>query len=216
MENRKCKWCEEKDIISNKENTEGVVYFKKSYYHQECFKQFCASKMSAKKPTIDWSEILNNISQWQNDAKVMMREAVFKDELYEFLMRSYNLSCMSTRIYKHFSDIYKGEYKGLAYAIGPEELLSEWKFYLEQLRANRSYKSMSNDQALIYDMAVILGKNAEYRELMEKKKIEAQVKQAQKQAEPDIDLSAIQSTTASSRKSKRRAELYQEFMGGNA
>jgi phage-related baseplate assembly protein len=145
----------------------------------------------------------------------MMREAVFKDELYEFLMRSYNLSCISERVFKHFSDIYKGEYKGLAYAISAEELLAEWQFYIEQLRVNRSYKSMSNDQALIYDLAVILSKNAEYRELMERKKIEERAAEMRKAAEVEIDAGALRAIKKNSKEqilaaAKRRADLFRE------
>ena len=218
MKPRKCKWCEAEDIVVDKENRMGAVYYKKSYYHKECFEAFCAQKMSAKKPTINWGEILNNIPQWQNDAKTMMAEAVTKDDLYHFLLDSYNLSLINGKTWKDFDLIYKGTYRRLSYAIGPEELLNEWKYYLDYLRECRKFKTMTNDQALNYDLVVILCKNAEYREIMARKKTEEQVREAQKNAEVEIDKNALAALRRHNSQrqiaaSKRRAELFKEVMG---
>jgi hypothetical protein len=214
MKPRKCKWCEVDDIVVDKENRMGAVYYNKSYYHKECFEAFCAKKMSAKKPTINWEEILNDTPRWQEDAKGMMAEAVVRDDLYHFLLDSYNLSMINGKTWKDFDLIYKGTYRRLAYAIGPEELLNEWKYYLDYLREGRKFKTMTNDQALNYDLVVVLCKNAEYRELMEKKKVEEQVKAAQKKTEINIDWSSIQGSDNISRGNRRLANLYEEFIGG--
>jgi hypothetical protein len=174
--------------------------------------------MSAKKPTINWGEILNNIPQWQNDAKTMMAEAVAKDDLYHFLLDSYNLSLINGKTWKDFDLIYKGTYRRLSYAIGPEELFNEWQYYLDYLRECRKFKTMTNDQALNYDLVVILCKNAEYREIMAKKKTEAQVREAQKSAEVEMNKNALAALRRHNSQrqiaaSKRRAQLFKEVMG---
>lgn len=216
MKPRKCKWCEVSDIVVDKNNSMGAVYYKKSYYHKECFEAFCTKKMSAKKPTTNWKEVLNDVPKWQKDATDMMAEAVIKDDLYHFLLDSYNLSLINGKTWKDFDSIYNGTYRRLAYAIGPEELLNEWKYYLDYLRECRRFKTMTNDQALNYDLVVILCKNAEYREMMKKKKVEEQVVEAQKSAEVDIDMDAMtlmHRHNGRQQIANRRAELFKEVMG---
>jgi hypothetical protein len=73
---------------------------------------------------------------------------------------------------------------------------------------------MTDAQAVPYDLAILLGRNAEYREIMEKRKVEERVKKAQKSVEPEIDLSSIQTSNNISRGNRRLAKLYEEFIGG--
>ena len=131
---------------------------------------------------------------------------------------NYRVSCVNSFTFKKLDEIYNGTYKGLAYPISPEELLDAWKFYYPQLIEIRKYKSMDREQAVAYDLAILLGKSAEYREYIERKKSEEQARVAQRTSEYEIDekaMEAIQRSVSSQRQkaSSRTADLFQEVMG---
>ena len=82
----------------------------------------------------------------------------------------------------------------------------------------RKYKSMDREQAVSYDLAALLGKNAEYREYIERKKSEEQARVSQRTSECKIDekvMEAIQKSVSSQRQqaSSRTADLFREVMG---
>lgn len=213
-----CNSCKE-NVIFDKDNAEGIVYFEEKYYHKQCFVQMCNSRIGNKRfKKYNWQEVLDSIESLQQDAKKRMIVAIDKDNVYRFILDNYRVSCVNSFTFKKLDEIYNGTYKGLAYPIGPEELLDEWKFYYPQLIEIRKYKSMDREQAVAYDLAVLLGKNLEYREYIERKKSEEQARVAQRTSEYEIDekaMEAIQRSVSSQRQkaSSRTADLFQEVMG---
>ena len=213
-----CNSCKE-NVVFDKDNAEGIVYFEEKYYHKQCFVQMCNSRIGNKRfKKHNWQEVLDNIESLQQDAKERMKVAIDKDNVYRFILDNYRVSCVNSFTFKKLDEIYNGTYKGLAYPIGPEELLDEWKFYYQQLIEIRKYKSMDREQAVAYDLAVLLGKNLEYREYIERKKSEEQARVAQRTSEYEIDekaMEAIQRSVSSQRQqaSSRTADLFREVMG---
>ena len=208
-----------KNVVFDKDNTEGIVYFEEKYYHKQCFVQMCNSRIGNKRfKKHNWQEVLDSIESLQQDAKKRMKVAIDKDSVYRFILDNYRVSCVNSFTFKKLDEIYNGTYKGLAYPISPEELLDEWKFYYPQLIEIRKYKSMDREQAVAYDLAILLGKSAEYREYIERKKSEEQARVAQRTSEYEIDekaMEAIQRSVSSQRQkaSSRTADLFQEVMG---
>ena len=210
--------CKE-NVVFDKDNAEGIVYFEEKYYHKQCFVQMCNSRIGNKRfKKHNWQEVLDNIESLQQDAKERMKVAIDKDNVYRFILDNYRVSYVNSFTFKKLDEIYNGTYKGLAYPIGPEELLDEWKFYYPQLMEIRKYKSMDREQAVSYDLAVLLGKSAEYREYIERKKSEEQARVSQRTSECKIDekaMEAIQKSVSSQRQqaSSRTADLFREVMG---
>lgn len=210
--------CKE-NVVLNKDNVDGIVYFEEKYYHKQCFVQMCNSRIGNKRfKKYNWQEVLDSIERLQQDAKERMKVAIDKDNVYRFILDNYRISCVNSFTFKKLDEIYNGTYKGLAYPIGPEELLDEWKFYYPQLIEIRKYKSMDREQAVSYDLAVLLGKSAEYREYIERKKSEEQERVSQKTSKCKIDekaMEAIQKSVSSQRQqaSSRTADLFREVMG---
>lgn len=215
MIKRKCPCCKEYIYFSDKENSVGAVLYNKQYYHENCFVITCNKKLNSKKEQrLDWGKALNEIPKLQNNAKVKLKELIEKDDLYNFALENYQMASISTQMWIKLSHIYDGTYDKLAYAISPDELLEEWKFYMPELVKNRENKNISGPSAFAYDLVIILGKNAEYRAMKEKKKVEKHVKEAQKSVEIEIDTSAINGHSNISRGNRRLANLYEDFMGG--
>jgi hypothetical protein len=213
-----CVICKE-TIIANKQNDEGIVRFDDKYWHKNCFIDTCKRRTGNKRyKKYDWQDALDNIDTWQRDAQQMMQIAVEKDDLYNFLISHYKLSCTNTTLFTRLQSVYDGTYHGLLYPISPKELMEEWEYYYTQLVDGRTYKNMTDEQAIPYDLAILLAKNAEYREIMERRKIEAQVREAQKSTEVDFNEHAMIAIRKNNSKqqiaaSKRRAELFREVMG---
>lgn len=215
MIKRKCPQCKEYIFFADAENTAGTVFYNKQYYHKDCFVITCNKKLKSKKEQrLDWGKALNEIPKLQQNAKKKIKVLVERDNFYNFALENYQMSSISDRMWGKLAHIYDGTYEGLAYAIGPEELLEEWKFFMPELVQNREIKNIFGPSAFAYDLAIVLNRNAEYRELMERRKVEEQVREAQKSAEVEIDMSAIHTTTVS-RGNRRLADLYDDFMGGD-
>ena len=205
-----------KNVVFDKDNTEGIVYFEEKYYHKQCFVQMCNSRIGNKRfKKHNWQEVLDSIESLQQDAKKRMKVAIDKDSVYRFILDNYRVSCVNSFTFKKLDEIYNGTYKGLAYPISPEELLDAWKFYYPQLIEIRKYKSMDREQAVAYDLAILLGKSAEYREYIERKKSEEQARVAQRTSEYEIDekaMEAIQRSVSSQRqKASSRTADCQSF-----
>ena len=214
MIKRKCAQCGEY-LVATKDNCDGAVLFDEEYYHKNCFITRCQKRIGNKRfKKHNWQEVLDNIAAWQEEARKVMKELVERDEVYNFLTSHYRVSCVNKALFVRLQAIYDGSYHGLLYPISPDELLSEWKYYFPQLVETRKYKNMTDEQAISYDLAILLTKNAEYRDLMERRKVEAQVKDAQKSTNVEIDMSAVQNSQVS-RGNRRLASLYEDIMGGD-
>lgn len=212
---KKCGYssCNEQ-VVLEKDNTSGIVYFDGKYYHKDCFIKMCNSRMgNNRSKKYNWQDVLDSIEGFQKEARHRMKETIDKDNIYHFILNNYRVSCVNTLTFTKLDAIYNGTYKGLAYPIGPEELLDEWQLYYPRLLDIRKYKNMDRDQAISYDLAILLGKNAEYREYIEKKKTEEIVKQAQKNSNDEIDTTILNGSVNISRGNRRLSGLYDDVMG---
>ena len=214
MKTFKCGMCKD-TIVAVKKNTEGIVYFDEKYWHHDCFIQECTRRIKTGRSTkYNWQEVLEDIDKWQEQANVHLKFEAEKDDVFNFIVANYRISRTNNNLFTRLSSIYNGSYPGLLYAISPKELLDEWEYYMQYLRDARKWKDMTDTQALPYDLAVLLSKNLEYREMVAKKNVEEQVREAQKVKEKEIDISAIHAPVTSGG-NKRLAAIYDDFMGGD-
>lgn len=213
MLTRKCAECGLEMPLDIDNSTE-IVLYKKKYYHKECFVRLCENKLSSNRTRNKetWQKALVEIDDFCNATRDEMITAIAKDDIYRFIISHYQLSCVTDRFFTKLDSIYTGTYKGLAYPIGPRELLDEWQFYWELLLSNRRFKDMSNEQALAYDIATLLSLNADYRREVAQKNMEKEVISAQKNVVDEIDVSRI----ANVQRGKRKlCDVYDDWSGGD-
>lgn len=206
---RKCAVCGEIFII-DENNSERAIQYKKKFYHFDCFNDMCDKRMTNPRKDIatNWTQIKSTIDELVAETTKEQKVLVHKDNLYQWLFKQYRLSFLSNRMYMKFDDIYNGALKGLAYAIGPKELLAEWQYYWDELCAIRRNKGITGEGAINYDLTVLLGRNAEYRDVKEKERI---AKEVRKQQEEDMVIPQVK--TKWQPKSKV-ADLFKEMNGG--
>ena len=215
MLTRKCAQCGV-EMPLDKNNSTGIVLYNQKYYHQECFCDMVTQRMKESKRPGALQNTLNKLEQYQASAAEKIRVAVAKDDVYWFIMKQYRLSSFSNFQFKQLDEIYSGKRKGLAYPIGPEELLDEWKYYWDYLLSSTQFKDMTSSQMLSYHISILLSRNAEYREEMARKKVEEQVRAAQRESDIHVDnasLQMMQKNTERIQDGKRRANLFKEVMG---
>lgn len=210
MIERKCAFCSEM-IQIDEANSNKAIRYKLHFYHYDCFREHCQLKSQSKRASQTWRELMCQIDQLAEETTKQQKEIVYRDALYKWIGLHYNLSCISDSLYRTFASIYDGTYKGLMYPIAAEELLEEWQFYFKELCAIRSRKGIVGELAIRYDIAVLLSRNAEYRQHKQKEKIAQEVKRQQQEEQMAINIQAIKTTKQSRNKI---ADLYKEINGG--
>lgn len=211
---RICAICGNK-IEIDKNNTNKAISYKNKFYHYDCFCRLCDEKVAAPRTAKRWNEIKLHIDDLVKETTKEQEETVARDELYKWISSQYGLSCISKRLYIKFASIYDGTFKGLSYPILGQELLDEWKYYWDEISAVIRAKNLVYEAAINYSIAILLSKNAEYREMLKRKKLEEEVRKVRITSN-DIDsatLSAMQRSSNKNTRGNRRAELFKEVMG---
>lgn len=212
---RKCAVCGNMVVI-DQNNSHKVIHYKGSFYHYDCFGVLCDTKIAHKSRAVSarWSDIKLTTDELVEFTTKEQRVRYDKDVFNKWLMQQYGLSFMTNAMYIQLDSVYKGTYRGLAYAIEPFELHSEWQYYWEELCAIRRSKGLMGELAIRYDMAIILGRNAEYRNIKEKEKIAQELRKQQMIEETLVNMDTISQTKTKKQSKNKIADLYKEMNGG--
>lgn len=206
---RKCAGCE--GIVQiDRNNSNQAIRYKKRFYHFDCFVKLCDEKIANKRTASSWVGVKEHIGDLVEETTKDQQNEIAKDELAQWVASQYGLSCISSRLFMKLNDIYNGTFHGLAYPILPTELLEEWKYFWDELCAIRRYKTLVGEQAINYDIAILLNRNAEYRKRKQSEQLAREIQQQQKNNIVVVDTSAITKKT----KRHKIADLYIEMTGG--
>lgn len=174
---RKCKACKG-TIDINRNNVQGVVYYKDNYYHTSCFCEHAEKKSVLKNGKLtEWANALSQIKELENDAKEVLRVDKPKpklkretDDLNDYLLSQYNVSAVSSRnFWRMVQELKNGTYRGRrCKKVSLETLLEAWKWYQQKLNEKDKCNKMHNkgpkndDGRIPYDFAIIVTKIPEY------------------------------------------------------
>lgn len=181
---RKCAICGG-IIMIDKDNSHKIIHYKNKFYHFACFDNLCDQKMTHTRRDIAemWRHNKVMIAELVEATTKEQRSLVDRDEFNQWLKQQYNLSSMSKALYVILDSVYKGTYSGLVYPISPLELHNEWQYYWTEMCAIRQTKGLIGELAIRYDLAVVLGRNAEYRKMKEKEKLAREIQKQQRENE---------------------------------
>lgn len=206
---RKCAGCE--GIVQiDRNNSNQAIRYKKRFYHFDCFVKLCDEKIANKRTASSWVGVKEHIGDLVEETTKDQQNEIVKDELAQWVASQYGLSCISSRLFMKLNDIYSGAFHGLAYPILPTELIDEWKYFWDELCAIRKHKALVGEQAVNYDIAILLNRNAEYRKRKQSEQLAREIQQQQKNSMVVVDTSAITKKT----KRHKIADLYTEMTGG--
>ena len=167
MLKRKCALCG-KEIQLTLPYSKKYIYYatKKKWYHLDCFTVVTTPR--------------THVGDWISKTSDFVRSEVSKDNICQLFYKHYNITCISSRLFKKLDQIYNGTYKGLAQPIPPHELYDILVRKMDYLDKNAHYKGLDGEQRANYDLAVAMNSYGSYKSWLTK--IEAQ------QAENDEEL----------------------------
>ena len=165
---RKCGCCGEY-LYVNKTNLNDVIYYDKITYHSNCFIEICQRKTGKRNASKKWQWALDHINSIKNDTYLHFSNSIYRDEIYQFIRESYNITIIPTTIWNKLSDIYTGTFKGMIQGIPPEHLLDMWRRKINFLNKNAKKKEikgvyMRPDQRINYDLTILVNKYDSYLE----------------------------------------------------
>lgn len=192
---RNCAECIEENgssIVIYRNECNGILLFGGKYYHTKCFIEMCNKKISSRK-TKKWIDALNNIETLEQDAINATEDHFFKDDVYKFIISTYDIAVIPSYIWIKLNKIYSGEFQGMSTGIQPAHLCDMWKRQISFL--NKIYdqnktkgKNMDKIQRLNYDLSVLVNKYDSYLVWIEQQKIlERETVQKQQKKLEQID-----------------------------
>lgn len=163
------------DIVIQRTDCNNVVLYDGKYYHTQCFVEMCNQKLSKRKNK-KWTDALNNIPLLENNAKVLTEDYFAKDDVYRFIIHTYDIAVIPSYMWVKLNKIYSGELEGMTVGIPPSHLCDMWKRQIDNLNKIHDYnktkgKSMDKTQRLNYDMSVLVNKYDSYLSWLEQQKI---------------------------------------------
>ena len=199
---RKCAACP-KPIEIDKEHTSNIVYYKKKYYHSNCFCDLATKRSQAKiKSASEWKDALDNLWELESDTKKMLESALTKDELNDWLLAHYDVAVVPSRFWQIVADLERGIYKGKKCKSVPmETLLGAWEWGQKKLdsiaknnKANR--RGPQNDEArLVYDLAILIGHISDYTKYINKIKSAEIERENKRKEEIKVDYNKIKTSS---------------------
>lgn len=174
---RKCGCCEEYFYISHNDIDDAIYYDKKTY-HSSCFINMCNKRSQMKREDVSqkWTWVLNHLDQIRKESYKHLSLAITKENVFEFIKDSYDVTIVPTTVWQKLSDIYNGTFKGMSVGIPPEHLLDMWKRKIDMLNgiADRNKTKglvMSSDKRINYDLSILVNKYDSYLRWLEKQRI---------------------------------------------
>ena len=173
---RVCGLCKEIFYI-NRNNINEAVYYDKKTYHSKCFVDICGRRVAGKSKTaLKWEWVLENMETVKNESTEYFKISLDKEDVYRFILDTYDLTVIPTTVWQKISDIYDGAFKGMSIGIPPEHLLDMWRRKINTLNAIAAKNSangrvMDSGQRLNYDLSVLVNKYDGYLKWLERQKI---------------------------------------------
>lgn len=174
----KCAIC---DGLIDIEHDSDYVFYVNRYYHSSCFVQ---KRTSSKRNPWTEQQCIDYIEAQRNEREQKAKLACVKDDFFCWIMEYYGITVIPTYFFKKIADVFSGKYKGLSAPIPVEDVFDMWKRkanYLTKVYLNNQSngKSMTADQRLNYDLAILLNKYDSYLAWKEETKA-AQIEAAER------------------------------------
>jgi hypothetical protein len=81
---RKCGGCSD-PVVIKRENLSDIVYYKRTYYHSDCFCKIAEKRSKSNISTApEWKDALDNLLELEKDTKNMLENSLFQDELNDW------------------------------------------------------------------------------------------------------------------------------------
>lgn len=177
---RKCAKCKDKIVISQ-DNMDDVIFYKKMYYHRDCFVDKATKNATKKISTAsEWQSALDNLVYIEKETKEVLRQSIGRDMLNDWLLEHYDIEMVPSYFWQLIAGLKNGKYKSKrCKPIYTDTLALMWKWgqvNLDKIYANNKNKRQgpsSDTERLNYDLAVLLSHANDYKKYITRTKEEA-------------------------------------------
>lgn len=183
---RKCGHCGN-DIVIERNNISGVLYFDKKYYHDDCFVEAVKDKPLTKtgKPS-KWHKALDDLPALANKAKEELEYYWVRDDFYNWILSHYDVIVLPDRFWSTICGIGNGKYRNKKCKPIPlETIYGTWRWgqkKLDKINVNNKKNHRGpadDDERLLYDLSIVVSKVPNYlTHLSKMKALEAETRQA--------------------------------------
>lgn len=183
---RKCHDCGG-TIEIYKNNIKNVVFYKNYYYHKTCLCDLASKKAQSRrgKPA-EWQCVLDNITEFENDAIEKLEYPWVRDDFNEYLLNNYNIVSVPDKFWEIIGGLAKGCFKRKkCKPVSMKIVFEAWQWGQHKLNKINRNNKMNNkgpkDDAarLLYDLTILVSKVPNY--LAHKAKMEALQEEAKKE-----------------------------------
>ena len=172
---RKCNAC--KGVVKiDRENASDVIYFKKLYYHKQCFIEMAERKSKQKRGSKQqWIDALENLKELEDATKQMLVDQMLMvrdtDELNNYLLQHYNVTTIDSRFWQIVRDLGNGIYRNKrCKKVDLDTLYGAWVWGQHNLDKINKGNQQNNRgpktdmERLFYDIAILVKKIPQYLE----------------------------------------------------
>lgn len=184
---RVCRHCG-KEIYIERGNVHDILKFEERYFHNECFKAYVQKKLSGKRPHPKWKNELNNVSEYENDAKEAVEFWFIRDDIYRHILEHYDVVKVTSPIFTRIDAVITGTYGRKSKPIDYADFVECWRYGQKKLdniaRKNKAAgKNITGEARVNYDLAVVVKKFPQWKRWQEKLKAERiEAERAQREA----------------------------------
>lgn len=173
---RKCDYCKE-SICIDRSNIHDILMFKNKYYHNKCFEAHVHQKLAGKKPNKMWTEALDHIEEYENDAKEAIDFWFIRDDIYNHLLDNYDIVEVPGTVFTRIDAVITGTYGCKSRPIDYAEFVACWRDGQKTLnKINRNNKAAGKNitgvSRINYDLAIVIKKFPQWKKRQEKLKAE--------------------------------------------
>lgn len=178
---RKCNAC--KNVVKiDRENASDVIYFKKLYYHKQCFIEMAERKSKQKRGSKQqWVDALENLKELEDATKQMLVDQMLMvrdtDELNNYLLQHYNVTTIDSRFWQIVRDLGNGIYRNKrCKKVDLDTLYGAWVWGQRKLDDINKFNKQNNKgpktdgERLFYDIAIIVKHLDDYKKHQDREK----------------------------------------------
>lgn len=169
-------------------------------YHRDCLKEYLMTK---KRGAMTEEEAEEKVKEIEGKKAEKQKGMDDRNELFNFLMKRYNVRYFPQFFYVKVGKINKGTYQKFKGSVSCGELLEIYKKLATRLSKACESKRIKQNDRFHYELAIVLSNVNKYRDWKEKKRINEQAKK-----EVVVEAPTVVKTATKKSKLKRKEILF--------
>lgn len=171
---RKCHICKSYLTLEKELDTNSVIWYgttlkNKALFHRDCLKKKMLSKRGNKLSEDDVDILVEDMFK---DGLSHIERLVYKNHLYLYLMRKYDIITLPNYIFTKMELVFNGKFKTMSKPVPPEHLLDMWQRKQVFLDGLYHKEKIDGVGRINYDLAVLIAKYPGYLEWLGKTRTE--------------------------------------------